>query len=156
MCALGALSVPEQIFLPSCSLSLQEISKPHSICNLSPPWGTSSRPSRAAETLWHFDVARTDKNMQKLGSVDEILWRLCFTPSSPRAAACHAPGVCVLHPLYCSFGVNSEGSGRREWGRHLSENSHKKTFCSRGHFFASQGKTRRFFVEKVSVPRPES
>lgn len=111
LCALGALSVPEQIFLSSCSLSLQETSKPHSICHLSPSWGTSSRPSRAAETLWHFGVTKIDKNTQKLGSVDEILWRVCSTLSSPRDAAGHAPGVCVLHPLYCSLGVTLRGLG---------------------------------------------
>lgn len=154
LCALGALSVPEQIFLSFCSLSFQETSKPHSICNLSPSWGTSSRPSRAAETLWHFGVTKIDKNTQKLGSVDEILWRVCSTPSSPRDAAGHAPGVCVLHPLYCSLGVTLRGLGE-DSGAHTCLTAATGDILLTGTFLLLQGR-QDIFVENVSVPRPES
>lgn len=138
----GALA---QTFLPSCSLSLQETSKTPQHLQPQPYTGhllTSLQCSRDSLVLWHC------QNLQKICEtwiMDEIPWRVCSTPSFPRDAACHAPAVCVLHPLYCSFGVTSEGFRRREWGRHLSaafapENRDRR-------HFASQGKTRPFCQE---------
>lgn len=140
----GALA---QIFLPSCSLSLQETSKTPQHLQPQPYMGhllTSLQSSRDSLAL------RCGQNPQKYakpGSVEEILWRVCLTPSFPRDAACHGPGLRVLHPLYCSFGVSSEG-----WGEGNGADTCLKTgtedILLMGTFLLT-GKTRPFCQEKL-------
>lgn len=116
----GALA---QIFLPSCSLSLQETSKTPQHLQPQPYMGhllTSLQSSRDSLAL---RCCQNPQKYAKPGSVESVF-------DSLLSQGCCLPWPWSLCPASSVLFLWGElrGLGRREWGRHLSENRH------RGHF----------------------